>query len=270
LRGELMRHQKISPHLLIAADQLVNDPDYLTLLRSQNPGFPIPLPSSRSDKPLPPIAIIHFLDLLAASHEIYYLHSSFGFFFERYQEEPEGLIYHLKAYPTNVWEMPVASKERIAKNQDFWKKTHDDILPPLLAVLNTPAFPAQVTLWNRLIDAAHLKMEQDWAALPLGGYYARELNYWGVELQRVKMLDEAGTCFTQAEELNPANISVRVNETYNKNTREGKQRTLQLPKELQERLNQPSFWGDVLNVDGPMDEPNFRGNLALVLANAGE
>jgi tetratricopeptide (TPR) repeat protein len=270
LEATLLRDGKIAPHLLVDTSALINDPNYTAFLKSRNPQYPLAVVSFKQGDKLDAATTIRILDGLRANRDLYYTHPSFGFFFERYRLEPHGLVYRLRDYPTNVWDAPVPDKDQIAQNQDFWKKTSDNVLPPLTAILTKPLFPAHPGLWYKFMDAAHLKVEPDWAVLPVGSYYGHALDYWGVELQRVNQLEEAGKCFAQAGDLSPRNISARVNLAFNRNQRAGTPKIIQLPKEMREKYSQSSGWQELLNSDGPIDEPDFRDGLAEILANAGQ
>ena len=44
---------------------------------------------------------------LAQTNSIYYLHPSFGYYFEFFYPEPHGLVYKLNPYPTNALFAPL-------------------------------------------------------------------------------------------------------------------------------------------------------------------
>ena len=208
------------------------------------------------------------LDQLSQSHELYYLHPSFGFFIERFYLEPHGLVYRLKAYPTNAWDAPLPTREQIVENQAFWKKAFAEALPPLVDILDKLQFPAHPGWWEKFLDATRLKTERDWFALPLGACYSRALDFWGVELQRASLQVEAGKCFDQAGQLNPSSLAAHVNKLFNQDLQAGKQPALQATGHFEKKFGEHS-WEDMLNLDGPIDEPNFRDELASVFTGGG-
>ena len=53
----------------------------------------------KKSKPLNPIGLIGVLTMLAKTNELYYLHPSFGYYFEQFYQEPHGLAYKLKTLP---------------------------------------------------------------------------------------------------------------------------------------------------------------------------
>jgi tetratricopeptide (TPR) repeat protein len=270
LQAVLNRLGKGSTHLLIDTGPLINDPYYVEFLARQNPRFKIAADWSGSGTNGPTvIGVVRFLERLSQGHELYYIHPSFGFFFERFSQEAHGLVYRLIPYPAGVWDMPLPTSQQVAQNRDFWKEPVNKILPGVSAILNRPESAPATNLWQYLLVGIHLKEEKDWLALPVGGFYARSLNYWGVELERSGLNAEAGKGFNEALAFNPFNVSARINSAFNTNVMAGKEFAVQPPKDIEDYFGQRRTWSDVLNTDGPLDEPTFRDALAGVLAGGG-
>jgi len=57
---------------------------------------------------------------LSKSNQVYYLHPSFGYFFESFYLEPHGLVYKLDQYPTNSLLPPKLDKPTLDENEAFW------------------------------------------------------------------------------------------------------------------------------------------------------
>ncbi len=211
--------------------------------------------------------LIKVLDQLSKTHELYYLHPSFGYYFEKFHLEPEGLVYRLEPYASNVWMAPLPTKEQVAKNQDFWKKAAaDDDWPYLLRTVETPEHPVGSPWLKQFMQRAHLTTEPDTLALTLGEYYSRALDYWGTELQRCALYPEAGKCFEQSQQFNPENISAKVNLECNRQLRAGKQLDLHPIKGIEDQFGKLRDWVQILNADGPFDDPNYCYELGLSLA----
>ncbi len=268
LQATANRHGRNPANLFIDTGALGDNPHYLSFLAENNPRYQISTSwtNAPADAPVP-LGKIRFLDQLARNHELYYIHPSFGYFFEHFYPQSLGLVYRLRPYPLNAWDAPVSTSKEIAENQVFWKKTFDDVLPPLTAILKKPQHPSIPGWWGQFLNFAHLKLEHNRLAPALGVMYSRSLDAWGVDLQRSGLLADAAKCFERAEELNPGNVAAHLNRLFNASLTAGQQQIIQPPKDIEERMG--GRRGDILNLDGPIDEPNFRVDLASVMADGG-
>ena len=267
LKAALSRHGADSTHLLISTGPFAKDLDYLPLLAKRNPAYQLPTSWTNAPTGAPsPLGAIRLIDQLAQRHEIYYVSPSFGYYFEHFYAEPIGLVYRLKVYPANVWDVPLPTETQIHDNQTFWKTNLAEVLPKLSPIIHQPPAPANPDLWETFRKKVKLKAEPSVLTQALGAYYSRPLDYWGVELQRANLLTEAWKCFDQSSELNPGNLAALINKAFNENLRDHKKQFVRPPKDLEEKLG---AWVDVLNADGPLDEPNCRDDLANTFALGG-
>jgi tetratricopeptide (TPR) repeat protein len=99
-------------------------------------------------------------------------------------------------------------------------------------------------------------METNRDAAILGTFYSQGLNFWGVQLQRQKMLPQAAAHFSQALELNPQNVVAELNLECNRNLQAGKKTTVQISKDVEEKFGHRS-WDQIMRENGPFDEPTF-------------
>ncbi|MBU6402050.1 MAG: tetratricopeptide repeat protein, partial [Verrucomicrobia bacterium] len=175
----------------------------------------------------------------AQSNEVYYLHPSFGFYFEALYPEPRGLLFRLQPYPPNQLTPPPLSTQSARENEAFWRQAG-----PTLAALEPLVQREQND--PGVTDAEFV-----------GYFYSRALDYWGVELQRTGHLKEAGKCFEDALALNPKNIAAKVNRESNRRLAGEATRTRDLNKSVEERLGQYTSWDAVLEDNGPFDDGNF-------------
>lgn len=176
------------------------------------------------------------LVLLAQSNEVYYLHPSFGYFFEPLYLKPQGLIYGFYPYATNAITPPPLTQQEIEANDNFWKQAE-----PMLA---------------RLVARGARRAATD--ARVLARWYSRGLNSWGVEVQKSGRLEEAGGYFELALKLSPENISAEINRTYNAGLREGKPKPVEIGKTVEDKFgSRYRTWSAVLAANGPIDEPGF-------------
>ena len=69
-----------------------------------------------------PLHLIGLLATLAKTNELYYLHPSFGYYFEQFCLEPHGLVYKLNTLPDDTLLPPSPDKNLIAANEAFWAR----------------------------------------------------------------------------------------------------------------------------------------------------
>ena len=93
-------------HLFIDTALLGRDPSYIFDVQKRFPGFNYPQDLPKNDKRPGMFELLHFLLVLGQKHDLYYIHPSFGYYFERFYPEPHGLVYQLKLYDTNSWQKP--------------------------------------------------------------------------------------------------------------------------------------------------------------------
>jgi tetratricopeptide (TPR) repeat protein len=104
-------------------------------------------------------------------------------------------------------------------------------------------------------------------ARAVGQWCSRALNFWGVELQRIGRLVEAGQCFERAASLNPDNlVAAEINLPFNASLRKGSAKRIEIGKTIEDRFG-PKFrsWNAVLTANGPVDEPGLSFALGQLL-----
>jgi tetratricopeptide (TPR) repeat protein len=178
---------------------------------------------------------------LGRTNQLYYMHPSFGFYFERYYPQPQGLIYQLVPYPTNVVIPPPLGAGQVATNLAFW----NGLSAQLASVQD---------LIKRDSPDAHY----------VAKYYSRALNYFGAALQREQNLEDATHRFRLAGELNTNNIPALVNLEYNKTLRTGESRTNEISKIIEDKFGLYRNWETILVENGPFDHPEFCYRLAEI------
>jgi tetratricopeptide (TPR) repeat protein len=211
-----------------------------------------------------PLLLAQLISRLAQRNTIYYLHPSFGYYFELFYPEPHGLVYKLSPYPTNALFAPPLSKDLIVENETFWAAANDQALRPLLAAVAARSAGKQTGIWDRLMEYAHLVRESNRDAIALAEFYSRALDYWGVEMQRsipladTNALTRVAPYFERALELNPDNVVAHINLECNEKLRAGKGKTsVQVTKSIGDQFGRYRSWDEVVGANGPFDEPNF-------------
>jgi tetratricopeptide (TPR) repeat protein len=202
--------------------------------------------------------ILGMVSKLADSNRLCYLHPSFGYFFEAFYAEPHGLLYRLKAYPTNSLLAPLPGKEAIAENEAFWTRVDEPVLQKLLPGITPPTFSRNPPFWDLLFEKAYIKKQPDRQATALGSFYSRALDSWGVELQKAGWLTNAAAHFQRALDLNPENRVAQLNLACNHDLREGGQLWVDTSGSVEDRFGHYyNNWEAILGANGPFDEPTM-------------
>jgi tetratricopeptide (TPR) repeat protein len=193
---------------------------------------------------------------IVQTNAVYYLHPSFGYFFEVLYPMEQGLVFKMQAYSERAVLAPPPTGEIIAQNQAFWKKVDERALRHVAGAMAS-ARPAEAPgFLDSLASHIHLAVETNRNAAILGSFYSQVLNFWGVQLQRQKMLPEAAAHFSRALELNPENVVAELNLECNRNLQAGKNTSVQISKAVEEKFGRKT-WDQIMRENGPFDEPTF-------------
>ncbi len=271
LRAVLARSKPKPDDIFIETTSLGRSWDYVHVLdaKYQRAGILSAFTTINIPAPLASDSI-HLLEMLAQGRDVYYLHPSFGYYFERFYPEDHGLVYRMNFYPTNAWTPPAPAPEVFAENRKFWDETSNDLQFVIHAV-HSPVDPYPVDFGRKLEQYAHLLRETNQFAATLAAYYSRDLNYWGVELARsaapqdTNVWSEAGRCFDLALQLNPDNRSARINLDFNRSTLAGNPPVYKKLEDFEDVLGGYRVWYDAINTGGPLDEPNFCRAFGVIL-----
>jgi len=246
LQYELAKSNPGHKHILVDTASLVV-PAYHEVMRKKYPDrwpkFASP-PNPRSI--LSPINLIEMLYYLHRAGPVYYLHPSFGYYFEFFQAKPHGMVYELKLNPTNSIVGPPLTASEVKEQDAFWRSLKASEIDPLIR----KAAPF-VKLKPGKFNPKPWTLDQY-----LSQIYSRALNHFGVELQKAGAMPLAGDYFDWAAQLNPANPAAWHNRAFNQWWREGKKGPEKDHQEVVDRLAYfGSSWGASLGECGPPDEP---------------
>ena len=220
---------------VLADTRLMSYPIYQQLLHRRFPQrWPETPPAETPTAAFDRRYLMYEVSELVRSNAVYYLHPSFGYYFELLYLRPHGLVYHLAPYGTNLVTPPALTDALIHENQKFWADAR-------------PALEGLSALVRRRISEARV----------IGRWYSRALNWWGVELQKLGRLEDAAQAFALAGKLNPKNVAAELNFGFNQTLRAGAAAPAETNKALEERLGRYRTWDALLAVNGPIDEPRI-------------
>lgn len=214
-----------------------------------------------------PLHLIGLLAVLARTNELYYLHPSFGYYFEQFYLEPHGLIYKMKTLPEDTLLPPPPDKNLTAENEAFWSLAKTEVFAPVeRAAAPDEPDPSQ-TLAEIFFMRLHIEREQNPNAVAAGNFYSRALDFWGVEQQRAGSLTNAAAYFELALKLNPDNVVARINLQFNQKLCAGQAVPVDLSGATPDHFGKSREWNAVLNENGPFDEPSFCFEQGLIFGN---
>jgi len=265
IEAALARDGRAKDFLFLDTHSL-NWPAYLQFLHNRYPKILPELVSAKQTRAVSPMGQIVVLTLLAKTNELYYLHPSFGYYFEQFYQEPHGLVYKLKILPGDTLLPPLPDKNQIATNQAFWAHVETQAFTPIERAV-TPSDPnAPCSRGEWWLDTFHVPREPNQNAITAGAFYSRSLNFWGVQLQYANELEKAAACFTLAAKINPNNLVAKINLEFNESLRTGKSVPVDLSKTTSDQFGKYHNWNEVLNANGPFDEPSFCLKEGILLA----
>ena len=248
-------------------NKLLTYPDYHRYLKRQyGQRWPVAVPKEYN-QPVDERFLVQLAFRLAATNSIYYLHPSFGYYFEFFYLEAHGLVYKLVPYPATTLIPPPLAKGVIAENEAFWAGIDARVLKPLSAAvaLERPGHAWRAV--DKMMEQAHLAREPNHDANVLAGFYSRALNYWGAEMQKIGRLTNAAALFDRALELNPDNLVAQINLECNHNLQAGRDGSVPVSKSVEDQFGKYRSWDQIVGENGPFDEPNFCFEQGRVLNN---
>jgi tetratricopeptide (TPR) repeat protein len=234
LQAECDRRRLVNPHILIDTEAFGHR-EYILHLLSQYPELKSIVTTNLAHLPLVLGSdnLVRFMYQVTHNYPVYYLHPSFGYYFEALYLKPRGLVYELKPYTTNMTQPPLVTDAEIKGNEAFWANLERSLQTlPALAKLDVNAEAVSVD-------------------------YAVAMDYWGTELQKANHLQEAHHQFAEAVHLNPDNFIAAINLEYNERLQKGDHRPVDSTDALEKAMSLYRGLVPVLRQNGPADEPGL-------------
>ena len=182
LQAELARSKSGGQTMLIQTDLLAS-PDYqVRLAKRSNSLWPEPPPREVLDaKRIDDLQILNMLYDVSNKTSIYYLHPSFGYYFEQFYLKPEKGIFRLLPYPSGAESLgkPALTTDQVHANSTF-------------AGIIDKKFDAIAE------ESKQLRENQFLDSLIIMGWLSRNLNQRGVDLIRNNQSEAAEKLFLAA------------------------------------------------------------------------
>jgi tetratricopeptide (TPR) repeat protein len=249
--------------------QLLVVPAYHRFLHRNFPQHWPEIVSATQTNLLNPLGLIQILALLSKTNDLYYLQPSFGYYFEQFYQEPHGPVFKMTTLPSDTLLPPPPDKNLIAENETFWKQAAAREFAPIERAAAPLGQNPPRNWFERLLKKFHVSREPDPMAVLAGFFYSRNLDFWGVELQRAGDSESAAAYFDTALKLNPDNVVAQINLRFSQTLRAGRAPTVDLSTATTDQFGKYQTWSEVMNADGPFDEPSFchENGVNLAVAN---
>ena len=197
--------------------------------------------------------------MLAQTNELYYLHPSFGYYFEQFYLEPHGLVYKMKTLPDDTLLPPLPDKNLIAENEDFWTQVGT---PSVGCPSNAPSrrpIRTRPRVWGeRLLDASPCAARTESKRRPGRDFLFARPGFLGRPVAARRRTGKGRRAVsTTAQELNPDNVVAQINLRFNQTLRAGRTVPVDLSKVTADQFGKYHDWNEVVNANGPFDEPSF-------------
>ncbi len=242
-------------------------PAYHGFLHNRDPQkWPDTVVASEKTNGISPLHNISLLAALSKTNDIYYLHPSFGYYFEQFYAEPHGVIYKLNTLPDATLMPPALDENLVAANEHFWAQAEQTTFTPIIAAVTSVDLNAPKSFGEQLLARFHVPREPNPNAALVGPYYSRCLDFWGVQSQRAGDLTNAAAHFAMAQKLNPDNTIAGINLQFNEQLRAGKGASENLAGTLDEPFGKYNTMQAAMNANGPFDVPSFCFEIGVAFA----
>jgi Flp pilus assembly protein TadD len=243
-----------SDDYLFLDTQSMQVPTYHAFLQKRHPNEMPALVNAKVARGVAVGTLINLITKLSEKNAVYYLHPSFGYYFEFFSPKTRGMGFEMTPYPTNLVDAPKLTDAELDKNEAFWQEAQP-VFDGLLPFIEQPDSYRGGRWGQKLMNKFGISFQPNPTALALGQYYSQSLTAWGAELQRARRLKEAGQHFNTALDLKPGNVVARFNLACNRDLRAGTRLEVKVIRSLEEEFGRYRNWEQVLRENGPFDDP---------------
>jgi tetratricopeptide (TPR) repeat protein len=242
--------QSANQHDWLPLDTLsLPSPEYRACLQRRHAGNWL---ISTNQQDLSPDDMLRLIYGLTQTNRIFYLHPSFGYFFEFLHQQPAGSVLELKRLPARSIYSPPLTAAILDQNEKAWNDHSTQI-----ESLRRAGLPEEPPLIKSVGNALHLEPVGMGQTELLKEWYSMLLDGWAVELQRNGRLPAAQRRFSQALELNTNNWIAAVNLQCNTNLQAGNKMALGNAAEFVQQGGSLKQLEQFMRRLGPLDDPSF-------------
>ena len=231
----------VGKYVLVDTSSLQQPAYHSFLVRHYPKAWPAIFSAPRSSGVIEQMSLLQMMYQLSQTRPIYYLHPSFGYYFESFYAVPKNMVYQVLPYSSNLLFAPKLTSEQAQQNDAFWQGLKNGELKPVV----------------QAVKKMKTRKQPGTPLTFMGAIYSRAVDDFAVELQRRGDIARAAQYFQYALELNPDNVSALINSEYNKALLAGHPESAppsdSVAKKLAPYLGN---WEAILQFNGPVDEPN--------------
>jgi tetratricopeptide (TPR) repeat protein len=256
-QAALARHGA-SDRWLAVNTSLLPTAEYRTRLEAR---LPMGWLSADTAHTLTPPQMLRLLEQIGRTNRLFYLHPSYGYFFEGFYLEPAGTTYQMKFRGQDLLAPAALPDAVVQTNEQFWTSLWNRKLARLAPTKSSVP-------WKKLAHCGLLPAPRDQEQL-LADWYSIGLQAWAVCLQKAGRWPEAQVRLHQALQLNTNNWSASISLACNTNLQAAKNLGLADVSKVAAELGNPDRVNVILNNDGPFDEPTMDFVLGSVFLDHG-
>jgi len=261
------RHDQARNYVFLDTQSLP-EPDYHRALQRRYPGvFPVVTTDQQTQR-VEELTLMKAAARLSEKVPLYYLHPSFGYYFEVFCAQPSGLVFELQRYPTNSLICPPLTEEELAAGEKFWSD-RDAALEHLEPFINAPPPGQHLGFREWLMKKLHVPFEPNATAALIGNLYSQTLNAWGGRMLMAGKLKEAGAHFERALALYPDNAAARINLGFDNALQAGQPATIQPPRSMEDEFGKYHNFQEVLRDSGSFYDATHCFGLGIVYSQGG-
>jgi len=256
-----LSHQRHADKWLAVDSRELSRVDYREKLERQWPAGWI---SDQSRHTLTSLETVLLLRQVARSNHLFYLHPSYGIFFEGFYSSPTGMVYEMKLRGKDPLNVPALSDSVVESQEKYWSNLWSSQLARLV-----PPPAHRLSGMEKQIRKLGIAVPSSSQDQLLGQWYSISLEGWAVTLQQQGRLTEARTRLEQAAALATNNLSARISLSCNTNLQNGIVMGLADVSRIAEQLGRPDRISLLLSSGGPVDEPAVDYLLGSVFQTSG-
>ena len=116
------------PEALLLSTRSLHDPKYHVITSERHPGrWPVPPPTDLETQIVPPV-LLKLMVGFSQSNKLCYAHPSFGYYFEEFHPEPQGILNLMVPFEEDQLLPDPITEQTVALNEEFWDVSARNLL----------------------------------------------------------------------------------------------------------------------------------------------